>query len=287
MSSTPERDAAGQWSGGTQQGDPPGAPSQGNAPGQEHVGSAPSQGSAPGQEHFGSAPSQGSAPGQEHVGSAPSQGSAPGQEHFDPSGGGSGQPQGGGTSAYQRDSRRGRALVTEAETRVTWRRIFQYWVDAFLVSIVPYLVSIPFDRSGSTSLHIIGGMITFVLFLVIGFWYWIIRPHSHNGQTFAMKWFGLRVISKDGGPATMVQYFIRWISLIFDAFPWVWPLTGLLGLIVMLCSRYRQRGGDHLGRTLVISSGSGPASQYALGGAPGAVSDPVPPEPYGRPDNRL
>jgi uncharacterized RDD family membrane protein YckC len=258
MSSTPERDAAGQWSGGTQQGDPPGAPSQGSAPGQEHFGSAPSQGSAPG------------------------------QERFDPSGGGSGQPQGGGTSAYQRDSRRGMALVTEAETRVTWRRVFQYWVDAFLVSIVPYLVSIPFDRSGSTGLRIIGGMITFVLFIVIGFWYWIIRPHSHNGQTFAMKWFGLRVISKDGGPATTVQYFIRWISLIFDAFPWVWPLTGLLGLIVMLCSRYRQRGGDHLGRTLVISSGWAPgaASQFALGGASGAVSDPVPPEPYGRPDNR-
>jgi uncharacterized RDD family membrane protein YckC len=231
MSSTPEGDTAGQWSGGTQQGAPPGAPSQGSAPGQEHFGNAPSQGTAPGQEQFGSAPS----------------------------GGGSGQPQGGGTSADQRGGRRGdTALVTEAETRVTWRRVFQYWVDAFLVSVVPYVVSIPFDRSGSTSLHIIGGIISFVLFIVIGFWYWIIRPHSHNGQTFAMQWFRLRVISKDGGPATTIQYFIRWISLIFDAFPWVWPLTGLLGLIVMVCSRYRQRGGDHLARTLVISSGRRP-----------------------------
>jgi len=39
---------------------------------------------------------------------------------------------------------------------VTWRRIFQYWVDAFLVSIVPYLVGIPFDYSNRTSLHVIG-----------------------------------------------------------------------------------------------------------------------------------
>src|SRR6202012_5681798 len=108
MSSTPERDAAGQWKGGTQQGEPP------------------------------SAPPQGSAPGQEHLGSAPPQGGAPGQEHFDPSGGGSGQPQGGGASAYLRDSRRDGAPVTEAATRVTWRRVFQYWVDAFLVSIIPY-----------------------------------------------------------------------------------------------------------------------------------------------------
>ena len=258
MSSSPEGDAAGQWSGGTQQGTPPGAPSQGGAPGQEHYGSAPSQGSAPRQEQFGSASSRG----------------------------GPGQPQGGEILSNQRGSQSGRrAPVSEAATRVTWRRIFQYWVDAFLVSVVPDLVSIPFDRSGSTSLHIIGGIITFVLFIVIGFWYWIIRPHSHNGQTFAMQWFRLRVISKDGGPATTIQYFIRWISLIFDAFPWVWPLTGLLGLIVMVCSRYRQRGGDHLARTLVISSKwvTGQAPQYAPGGASGAGSDQVPPEPYGRP----
>jgi uncharacterized RDD family membrane protein YckC len=184
---------------------------------------------------------------------------------------------------------RQRVPVNEAETRVTWRRIFQYWIDAFLVSVVPYLVGIPFDRSGRTSLHIIGGIVMFVLFLVIGFWYWIIRPHSHNGQTFAMQWFGLRVISKDGGQASTIQYFIRWISLIFDAFPWVWPLTGLLGLIVMVCSRYRQRVGDHLARTLVISQGltAAQAAQYARGGASGTVGDPVPPETYGRPGTGL
>ena len=152
-------------------------------------------------------------------------------------------------------SRPGRmSPVSQAETRVTWRRIFQYWIDAFFVWIVPDLVSIPFDRSGRTSLHIIGGVVSFVLFLLIGLWYWVIRPHSHNGQTFAMKWFGLRVISRDGGPANIAQLFIRWICLIFDAAPWMWPVTGLLGLIVMLCSRYRQRIGDHAARTLVIGA---------------------------------
>jgi uncharacterized RDD family membrane protein YckC len=251
MSSTPERDAAGQWGGGTQQGAPPGPPSQGSAPEAEHFGPA---------------------------GSAP-----PGV--------GSGQPQGGAIPGNQQHSRPGRyrAPVNEAETRVTWRRIFQYWIDAFLVSIVPYLVGIPFDNSGRTSLRIIGGIVMFVLFLVIGFWYWTIRPRSHNGQTFAMQWFGLRVISKDGSPATAIQYFIRWVSLIFDAFPWVWPLTGLLGLIVMVCSRYRQRVGDHLARTLVISDGltAAQASQYDYGGASGSAGDPVPPDQYGRPGTGL
>jgi hypothetical protein len=85
----------------------------------------------------------------------------------------------------------------------------------------------------------------------------VIRPHSHNGQTFGMKLMGLRVISKDGGPANMTQLFIRWVCLIFDALPYTWPFTGLVGFIVILCSRHRQRIGDHLGRTLVIETGRG------------------------------
>jgi uncharacterized RDD family membrane protein YckC len=97
------------------------------------------------------------------------------------------------------------------------------------------------------------------------------------------------VVSKNGGPATTVQYFIRWIGLIFDAFPWVWPLTGLLGLIVMVCSRYRQRVGDHMARTLVISEGLTPAqvSQYGVNGPSGPLGDQLPQQPQQRPETGL
>jgi uncharacterized RDD family membrane protein YckC len=179
------------------------------------------------------------------------------------------------------------APVSEAETRVTWRRIFQYWIDAFFVSVIPYLVSIPFDRSGSTIMHVIGGVLYVVLFVLIGLGYWVIWPHAHNGQTFAMKWFGLRVISKDREPASLLQLFVRWISLLFDSAPWMWPFTGLLGLIVMLCSRHRQRIGDHLARTLVIRTaspygGAADAGDYGRAGTaqPGSVQSGTPkPEP--------
>jgi uncharacterized RDD family membrane protein YckC len=196
----------------------------------------------PGEQDYGGTPS--GSPGQQTGASPGQQQGAPDQRYGSPSGQHWGNQPG------------WRSPVNEAETRVTWRRIFQYWIDSFFVYIIPYLVSIPFDRSGSTLLHILGGIVFLVLFLLIGVWYWVIRPHSHNGQTFAMKWFGLRAISKDGGPANLAQMFVRWVCLIFDSFPWVWPFTGLLGLIVMLCSRYRQRIGDHLGRTLVISTGA-------------------------------
>jgi len=227
MSSMPERDTPDQPSGGTEQSVRAGE------------WSTPHQGSAPGQEQFGGVPA----------------GRIQGQPE-------SGQPgdQQGGWANYPVMT-----PVSEAETRVTWRRIFQYWIDAFFVSVIPYLVTIPFDRSSSTIMHIIGGVLYVVLFVLIGLWYWVIRPHSHNGQTFAMKWFGLRVISKDGGPASLLQLFIRWISLLFDSAPWMWPFTGLLGLIVMLCSRYRQRIGDHFARTLVVRTAG-----TQLGGAAGS-----------------
>jgi uncharacterized RDD family membrane protein YckC len=169
-------------------------------------------------------------------------GSVPGQ----PQGGMSDQPRGGQPGKM--------SPVDEAETRVTGRRVVQYLIDAFLVSIVPSLVSIPFDNSSRVSVRILGGVIAFVLFVLIGLWYWVIRPTSHNGQTFAMKWLGLRVISKSGGPASLAQMFIRWVCLIFDALPYTWPFTGLVGIVVMLCSRRRQRIGDHLAGTLVIST---------------------------------
>ena len=198
----------------------------------------------------------------------PSQGSAPGTERY-----AGPAPYNGAQPAGQQRPQPGRQRVpvSEAQTRVSGRRVVQYWIDAFLVSLVPYLVSIPFDASNSTVLHILGGIITFVLFLIIGFWYWVVRPRSHSGQTFAMKWFGLHVVSKNGGPATTVQFFTRWIGLIIDGFPWVWPFTGILGLIVMVSSRYRQRVGDHLARTLVIAEGltADQASQYAVDGASG------------------
>ena len=205
-----------------------------------------------------STPNQASAPRQEQVGAAPA-GSIPGQPTADqPGGQWAGQP--GGLAGEPATA------VSEAETRVSWRRIFQYWIDAFFVSVIPYLVSIPFDRSASTIMNVIGGVVYVILFVLIGLWYWVIWPHSHNGQTFAMKWFDLRVISKDGGPASLLQLFVRWISLLLDSAPWMWPFTGLLGLIVMLCSRYRQRIGDHLARTLVIRTAG---ARYSGAAGPG------------------
>jgi uncharacterized RDD family membrane protein YckC len=205
--------------------------------------------------------SQGARPG-EPVSPGTQQGTVPGQS-------------GTGQAGYARGSLRGSdSPVSEMETRVTGRRVVQYLIDAFLVGLIPSLVSIPFDRSSRTSIHVIGGIVAFALFVLIGLWYWVIRAHGKNGQTFGMQLLGLRVISKDGGPANMAQLFIRWICLIFDAIPYSWPFTGLVGFVVILASRRRQRIGDHVAKTLVISTGALSRRGYGGSGMSGSAGRP-------------
>jgi uncharacterized RDD family membrane protein YckC len=197
---------------------------------------------------------------------APPQGGVPSQEQSSgtPYGPVPAQPRGPDPQAGW-GSRPGTATaVTRPETRVTGRRVVQYLIDSFLVGLIPGLATIPFDRSDSTFMHILGGIVFFAIFVLIGFLYWVVFTHAQHGQTLGMKLLGLRVISMGGGPANMAQLTIRWIALILDAIPYTWPFTGLLGFIVILCSRDRQRIGDHLARTLVIATGS---SAHGPGGA--------------------
>ena len=141
--------------------------------------------------------------------------------------------------------------VPEAETRVTGRRIVQYIIDSILASIIPGLAYWLFDR-GHGFLHGFGWALATLITIAVYFWYWVARPASHNGKTFGMQLLGLRVISKDGGPASMAQLFVRAIFLIIDTLVFC-----LVGFITMLCSRYRQRVGDHAAGTLVIPAGHG------------------------------
>lgn len=139
------------------------------------------------------------------------------------------------------------AGISEAATRVTGRRVIQYILDYILAGIIPGIAYWLLDRG---SLHGFGWLIATVISLAVYYWYWVMRPQGHGGQTFGMQLFRLRVISKDGGPASTVQLFIRGILLIVDTL-----FFGLVGLITMVCSRYRQRVGDHAAGTVVVEAG--------------------------------
>jgi uncharacterized RDD family membrane protein YckC len=136
--------------------------------------------------------------------------------------------------------------VNENETRVTGRRVFQYIIDYVITAAVASFLMWVFDRSTGAAngvLLLIGAVLSAAWY----FWYWVYRPYRNNGQSFGMQLLSLRIISKDGGRASMTQLFIRGILLIVDTLVW-----GLVGLITMVLSRYRQRVGDHVAKTLVV-----------------------------------
>ncbi len=202
--------------------------------------------------------SQGTLPGQDQRGGA-APGGVPAQPY--------------GAPGPQYGVRGPASPVNEAETRVTGRRVVQYAIDYILVGIIPGLAYWLLDR-GSGVLHGFGWALATVIAIVVYLYYWVLRPNSHTGQTFGMQLLGLRVISKDGGPANMSQYFVRAILLIIDTL-----FFGLVGLITILMSKYRQRVGDHAARTLVISTNSYAGGMSAnqgqmAGGQMGGGTDP-------------
>ena len=136
--------------------------------------------------------------------------------------------------------------VNELETRVTGRRVVQYIIDYIITAAIAALVMWVLDR-GSGAVNVVLLLVGVAINLAWYFWYWVLRPYQANGQSFGMQLLGLRVISKDGGPASMMQLFIRGILLIVDTLIW-----GLVGFITIVASRYRQRVGDHAARTLVV-----------------------------------
>jgi len=136
--------------------------------------------------------------------------------------------------------------VNEADTRVTGRRVVQYIIDYIITAVVAAVIMWALDRgTGGTNavLLLVGALLVAAWY----FWYWVYRPYHANGRSLGMQLLGIHVISKDGGRASMMQLLIRGILLIVDTLIW-----GLVGFVTIICSRYRQRVGDHVAKTVVV-----------------------------------
>jgi len=69
----------------------------------------------------------------------------------------------------------------------------------------------------------------------------------NNGQSVGKKLLNIRVVNADGSTPTLSAYLLRWLLYIVDV-----PLTGGLGLIVVLVTKNSQRLGDLAAGTMVI-----------------------------------
>jgi uncharacterized RDD family membrane protein YckC len=96
----------------------------------------------------------------------------------------------------------------------------------------------------------VNGVLGVVMLLSLaGFWFvfawW---PHRHQGQTPAMGWLGLRVVSVEtGGQPTLGALSVRCLLLLVDG-----AFAGLVGLIVMSNNPRHQRLGDMAASTVVV-----------------------------------
>jgi uncharacterized RDD family membrane protein YckC len=136
--------------------------------------------------------------------------------------------------------------VNEADTRVTGRRVVQYIIDYIITAVVAAVIMWALDR-GTAASNAVLLLVGAILVAAWYFWYWVYRPYHANGRSLGMQLLGIHVISKDGGRASMMQLLIRGILLIVDTFFW-----GLVGWVTIICSRYRQRVGDHAAKTVVV-----------------------------------
>ena len=92
------------------------------------------------------------------------------------------------------------------------------------------------------AMGLLGVLSIVIQWLVFAWW-----PSRHGGQTIAMRWFKLRIITEDGGQPTLGALSLRWLLLIVDGF-----LGGLVGLLIMVNSARHQRLGDSVAKTLVV-----------------------------------
>ena len=211
---------------------------QTDTPGQQRQ--TPGQGAVPGQSGTagqGGIPNQAGPPPQQWAGEQQGQ-----YQYGVP-------PQGGMPGGYQGNPMAGRPIspVNEIETRVTGRRIVQYIIDIIIYGIVGGLISWALADRGTGAVHTVLVVVDIVVIIAWYLIYWAYIPFRRDGQTLGMSVVGIRVISADGGPASFLQLAVRSVLLIlFGVF------SVIVGFIVMMCSRYRQRTGDHMARTMVV-----------------------------------
>lgn len=103
---------------------------------------------------------------------------------------------------------------------------------------------------GRANIHASSGISFVLLFLFIylpAFFYSLLCEVFNQGQSVGKKLLNIRVIKVDGSTPSLGSYLLRWLLYTVDV-----PLTGGLGVVVVLLNKNGQRLGDLAGGTMVI-----------------------------------
>ena len=102
----------------------------------------------------------------------------------------------------------------------------------------------------STTPNPLAGVGSVISALVVLFYFTFLL--GAYGQTLGMVAMKIKVVKEDGSKISYVDALARSLLLIIDAIPFVIPF--LLGAILIWASDKRQRIGDHVAHTVVITA---------------------------------
>lgn len=147
-------------------------------------------------------------------------------------------------------------IELEYELASVGERIAGYFVD--LLVIIAYIIVILFIMIGG---NIIGwnSVILFLFFIPV-FFYDLVSEIYMNGQSVGKRVMKIKVVSLDGGQASVGQYLIRWLFRLVD-----FSMTNnLCALICVAVSEKKQRVGDMVGGTTLIRTTPRTAFQQTI-----------------------
>jgi uncharacterized RDD family membrane protein YckC len=167
---------------------------------------------------------------------------------------------------------------------IVGRRVMQFVLDELVVFgpmlLLAIAVILLFHPRGVALLPFLKVVIYTMLALdYVGLWFVSVWwPYRHGGQTPAMRWLRLRVVTLDGKHPPLSVFVVRELLMMVDGFVW-----GLAGIVVMLSTRRRQRFGDVVTRTVVVrvprrDTAAGSADESAFPGPDGDLGAVAGPE---------
>jgi uncharacterized RDD family membrane protein YckC len=142
-------------------------------------------------------------------------------------------------------------------TAVVGQRVGQYLVDAaicFAVNmvlsfLVGFLLGVVVGASGGSAetAGLVGMAVSIVTAVIVMWTFMAWWPSRNGGQTLAMGWLGIKIVTDDGQVPGLGKLSLRLLLLPIDLIPF-----GLIGLITMCSSSKHQRVGDMAAGTLVV-----------------------------------
>jgi uncharacterized RDD family membrane protein YckC len=129
-------------------------------------------------------------------------------------------------------------------------RVAARLIDGVLFVVTFFFVAIVLSITGITDFGEVAFLIIIIIYGACYVFYDLLCEIFWNGQSVGKRFLKIKVISIDGAPPSMGQYFMRWIFRIVD-----FTLTGsLCGLICVAVSEKKQRVGDLVAGTTLIKT---------------------------------